>query len=222
MNNKKQIKISGYIIVIAVVLVLSIIFLIAVQVPFLQQKEGYETKHASATSKINYYNSYLSNASNVEASIAAMLEEYQTKNPILYSNGIKTPYEVRTILKTLKYTLTSLSVSAGNEDDQGRTTVEGGRLFSTGINFTFSGTREDLKKTLDYLELKANGSYYINNIDVEPAVDAGSTDGGSTTGVAGAGAKYNFSIEMSLYYFEKIDIEAAAVSASDAAESSAA
>ncbi len=153
MNSKKQFKVSGFIIAIAVIIVMAIIFLIAVQVPFMQKYDDYQNKHASATSKINYYNSYLDRASDIEASIASMIEEYQTKNPILYSNATTSPREIRTMLKNLKYDIDSLSISTGVQDELGRATVEGGRLYYTGINFKFSGTRDDLKKTLDYLEL---------------------------------------------------------------------
>lgn len=101
MNNKKQLKISGFIIAIGIIIVMAIVFLFAVQVPFLQRLDGYNEKHESATSKINYYNSYLSNANSVEAKIASMIEEYQTKNPILFANAKKTPNEIRTVLKSL-------------------------------------------------------------------------------------------------------------------------
>lgn len=205
MNNKKQLKISGFIIAIAVILVMSIIFLIAVQVPFMQKYDGYQAKHNSATSKINSYNSYLSNASAVESNIASMLEEYQSKNQILYSNATKTPNEIRAILKNLKFNITSLSISTGNEDSLGRATVEGGRLFSTSINFRFAGTKDDLKKSLDYLELKADGAYYINGIDAEPYVTKGQTSVASTKGTAGTATKYDFTVSMSLYYFEKVE-----------------
>ena len=207
MNNKKQLKISGFIIAIAVILVMSIIFLIAVQVPFLQKKDEYEDKHASATSKINYYNSYLDNASAVESKIASMIEEYQTKNPILYENATKTPNEIRSVLDKMKYDLTALSIDTGVEDTQGRTTVEGGMLYSTSINFRFAGTKDDLKKTLDYLEINADGTYYINSVSVDPYVEVGATTAASTTGVTGAGIKYDFTIQMALYYFERIEVD---------------
>lgn len=220
MNSKKQIKVSGFIIAIAVIIVLAIIFLIAVQVPFMQKYDDYQTKHESATSKINYYNSYLAKASQIEASIAEMLEEYQTKNPILYSNATTSPSEIRTMLKNLKYDIDSLSISTGVQDELGRSTVEGGRLFYTGINFKFSGTRDDLKKTLDYLELKAGGTYYINSISVEPAMDDGLTQT-STVVKTGQNADYDFNIQMGLYYFEKVEIEVATSSASASASSAA-
>ena len=206
MNNKKQLKISGFIIAIAVILVMSIVFLIAVQVPFLQQKDGFEKKHASATSKINYYNSYLSNASAIESNIASMIEEYQTKNPILYDNATKTPNEIRTVLEKMKYELTSLSIATGVADSQGRKTVEGGKLMYTSVNFRFSGTKDDLKKSLDYLEMDADGTYYIISVAADPTIESGSTTTTSTKGVAGSGIKYDFTIQMALYYFEKVEI----------------
>ncbi len=216
MNSKKQFKVSGFIIAIAVIIVMAIIFLIAVQVPFIQNYDDYQTKHASATSKINYYNSYLERASDIEASIAEMIEEYQTKNPILYSNASTTPNEIRSMLHSLKYEIDSISISKGVQDSLGRATVEGGKLKYTGINFKFSGTREDLKKTLDYLELKANGAYYINNIEIEPKLDNGG-DETSKVVTTGQNTEYDFNIQMALYYFEKVDIDALASSASAAA-----
>ncbi len=206
MNNKKQLKISGFIIAIAVILVMSIVFLIAVQVPFLQQKDGFEKKHASATSKINYYNTYLSNASAIESNIASMIEEYQTKNPILYDNATKTPNEIRTVLEKMKYELTSLSIATGVADSQGRKTVEGGKLMYTSVVFRFSGTKDDLKKSLDYLEMDADGTYYIISVAADPTIESGSTTTTSTKGVAGSGIKYDFTIQMALYYFEKVEI----------------
>ena len=198
MNNKKQLKISGFIIAIAVILVMSIVFLIAVQVPFLQQKDGFEKKHASATSKINYYNSYLSNASTIESNIASMIEEYQTKNPILYDNAVKTPNEIRTVLEKMKYELTSLSVATGVADRQGRKTVEGGKLMYTSVTFRFSGTKDDLKKSLDYLEMDADGTYYINSVVVDPSVGSGTTTATSTTGVAGSSSFTRVSVSRPL------------------------
>ncbi len=218
MNNKKQLKISGFIIAIAVILVMSIVFLIAVQVPFLQQKDGFEKKHASATSKINYYNSYLSNASTIESNIASMIEEYQTKNPILYDNAVKTPNEIRTVLEKMKYELTSLSVATGVADRQGRKTVEGGKLMYTSVTFRFSGTKDDLKKSLDYLEMEADGTYYINTVAVDPSVGSGTTTTTSTKGVAGSGIKYDFTIQMALYYFEKVEIATTSSTASAASK----
>ena len=218
MNNKKQLKISGFIIAIAVILVLSIVFLIAVQVPFLQQKDGFEKKHASATSKINYYNSYLSNASAIESNIASMIEEYQTKNPILYDNATKTPNEIRTVLEKMKYQLTSLSSSTGVADSQGRKTVEGGKLMYTSVVFRFSGTKDDLKKSLDYLEMDADGTYYIISVAADPTIESGSTTTTSTKGVAGSGIKYDFTIQMALYYFEKVEIATTSSTASAASK----
>ena len=218
MNNKKQLKISGFIIAIAVILVMSIVFLIAVQVPFLQQKDGFEKKHASATSKINYYNSYLSNASAIESNIASMIEEYQTKNPILYDNATKTPNEIRTVLEKMKYELTSLSIATGVADSQGRKTVEGGKLMYTSVNFRFSGTKDDLKKSLDYLEMDADGTYYIISVAADPTVESGTTTTTSTTGVAGSGVKYDFTIQMALYYFEKVEIATTSSTASAASK----
>jgi len=218
MNNKKQLKISGFIIAIAVILVMSIVFLIAVQVPFMQRKDEFEKKHASATSKINYYNSYLSNASAIESNIASMIEEYQTKNPILYDNATKTPNEIRSVLEKMKYQLTSLSIATGVADGQGRKTVEGGRLMYTSVNFRFSGTKDDLKKSLDYLEMEADGTYYISSVIVNSSIDAGTTTAASTTGVAGGGIKYDFTIQMALYYFEKVEIVTTSSTASAASK----
>ena len=208
MNNKKQLKISGFIIVIGIVIVMAIVFLFAVQVPFMQKIDGYNDKHESATSQINYYNSYLSNANSVESAIASMIEVYQTKNPILFSNATKTPNEIRTVLKKLKYEISSLAIATGVEDSQGRTTVEGGRLMATSISFVFTGTADELKKTLDYLELQADGAYYINSLSFAPHVAQNNPDGTSTvsTGSSSKGAKYDFNIAMSLYYFEKVEI----------------
>ena len=219
MNNKKQLKISGWIIAVIIIIVVAAAFLI-VQVRFIQNYDGYIEKHESATSKINYYNSYLSNASAVESEIASMIDMYQTKNPILFSNATKTPNEIRTVLKNLKYDITTLSISTGVDDDQGRQTLEGGKLMLTSISFQFTGSSDDLKKTLDYLELKADGAYYINEISIAPhEVDSGSASASSVAGT-GKGTKYDFDIQMSLYYFEKVDVET--VIASESSESSAA
>lgn len=214
MNSKKQFKIPGFIIAIIIIIVLSIIFLVTVQVQFIQNYDGYQTKHESATSKINHYNSYLARASEIEESIAAMIEEYQTKNPILYSNAKTTPSEINSMLKNLGYELNSISINQGVVDQLGRTTVEGGALKATSINIKFSGTRDDLKKTLDYLELKANGAYYINSISVEPFVEENNGETSRVAAKTGENAEYDFTVQMSLYYFDKVDVEAMLASAS--------
>ena len=137
-----------------------------------------------------------------------MIEMYQTKNPILFTNATKTPNEIRTALKKLKYDVGSLTISTGVGDSQGRTTVEGGQLMATAIGFRFSGTTDDLKKTLDYLELQADGAYYINNISITPHVETKVVEGSDVVSVSTAAkdAKYDYNISMSLYYFEKVEI----------------
>ena len=79
---------------------------------------------------------------------------------------------------------------------------------ATAIGFRFSGTTDDLKKTLDYLELQADGAYYINNVSITPHVETKVVEGSDVVSVSTAAkdAKYDYNISMSLYYFEKVEI----------------
>ena len=54
--------------------------------------------------------------------------------------------------------------------------------------------------------MDADGTYYIISVAADPTIESGSTTTTSTKGVAGSGIKYDFTIQMALYYFEKVEI----------------
>ena len=225
---KKQVKISGFIIAIGAIVLVSIIFLIVVQIPFMQKIDTYESKHKVATSQINSYNNYLNNQASIEAMIKDMQLEYLKKTPVLFDNATKSTTEIEQMLNKIKnVTFISLDVSKGNVDKLGRATVEGGALKSTKIRYVFAATEKDLYQTLDYLELTADGTYYIESVTVEDyAEDVEGTDseGSKVITAKTSKDKFQYAIVMYLYYFENVtgltvDTEVAAEASRNAAVS---
>ncbi|MGN0537176.1 MAG: hypothetical protein ACI4M3_04300 [Acutalibacteraceae bacterium] len=197
--DKKQLKIPGYIWGIAFVLVLCIIYLIVVQIPFMQAKPGLDAEHASAQSQIAIYEEYTNNASTYQAKINKMMAEYQEKSAILFINATKTRDEIYTMIDNFKYQPSSISVSEGQLDSQGRTSSSGEPLYTTTVVLTMQISSSMLLETLDYYEgnlgdKSAEGSYYISSVSLRQV-----TEGEDAKIVKD---QYTVTIQMDLFYFD--------------------
>ena len=171
MDNKKQFKVPGFLLAIIAILVVCIIFIFVVQVPFSQNYDKYQEDHASAVSQISVYNDYLARADEVQSKIDELRTEYEQKSVNLYANATTSPDDIRAMLRSFNYDILALSINTGVPDDQGRTTVAGGLLYSTSVNYKFVCTEENISQTLNYLELEADSAYYIDSINVTNYVD---------------------------------------------------
>lgn len=165
-KQEQKFKVPGFLLAIILILVISIIFIFAVQVPFSQNYDTYQKDHASAVSQISLWKDYLAREPQVQSYIDELKKEYESKSGSLYSNATTSPDDVRTMLKSFKYDILSLSINTGVVDSQKRKNVAGGFLYSTAVNFRFVGTEENIIQTLNYLELEAPGAYYVNNINI--------------------------------------------------------
>ena len=75
MEKKQQFKIPGFVIAIAVILLVALLFLIFGFMKFTGQIDTYNRDHASATAEINKYQDYLNRSTQVEEDIARMKAE---------------------------------------------------------------------------------------------------------------------------------------------------
>lgn len=197
MDKKQQIKIPTYIWIIAAILVVCIIFLIFVQVPFSQKYPTYEKNHASAVAEISKYNDYIQRADEVQASIDSMKKQYEEESDQLYVNAKKTAKDIRDMLKKLDYDLSTLSVTEGVIDPQGRASSTGDPLYTTTINFTFTASYQKMLDTFEYFETESDGSYYISSMSIGGVED----EDGKQKDVAVTSRDYEVSLTMNLYYF---------------------
>lgn len=198
---KKQVKIPAYIIVIIIIILCCIIFLIAAMVPFLKQKPNLDAKHESAEKEKASLNPYVDNRDAIQASIAQLQADYSKKNDVLFANAKQTPEEVKKLVdETTGVKFVSLTVSDGVEDST-ITTVEGGALKSTAINLVLSATETDLLKILDYIEIRAKGTYYISSISFEKEVKVRQNEEGENVKTTSDDSRYTYGISIQLYYF---------------------
>lgn len=197
---KKQLQIPKFIWVIAAILVIAIIFLLAVQIQFNQKIDKYNSDHASATSQINLYNDYLDRASQVQSDIDEMKRQYESQNTKLFANAERSPDDFRVGLEKYHYDIYGVSIASGVPDSQGRSTVAGAPLYSNNISFKFVGTEDIIRSTLDYLELEADGSYYISSVSISPPILKGENKQASA--IDTANAQYEATVALSLYYFD--------------------
>lgn len=197
--DKKQLKIPTYFLVIIAVLIICIIFIFVVQVPFSQKLDTYNRDHASATSQISKYNDYLNRANEVSTKNAEMKAEYEANSRKLFSNANMSPDDIRDALTTFNYELGSLDISEGVVDSKGRSAVAGEPLYSTNVKYKFTGTEDNIRSTLDYLEIQSEGAYFINDISITLPKSTGSAD--ETIKTFNPSMKYEATINMSLYYF---------------------
>lgn len=197
--DKKQLKIPGYIWGIAFVLVLCIIYLIVVQIPFMQAKPGLDAEHASAQSQIAIYEEYANNASTYQAKINKMIAEYQEKSAVLFINATQTRDEIYTMIDNFKYQPLSVSVAEGQLDSQGRTSSSGEPLYTTTVVLRMQISSSMLLETLDYYEgnlgdKSAEGAYYISSVSLQQI-----TEGEDAKVVKD---QYTVVIQMDLFYFD--------------------
>lgn len=203
---KKQVKVPKYLIAIIIIVLLSAVFLIAVMVPFLQQKPDYDEKHESAEKEKAMLNPYVDNKETIQASLDVLKADYSKKNKVIFENAKKTPLDVRDIIK--KYSdvrFVSLVLSEGAEEGAGITTVEGGALKSSGVSLVLNATASDLLNILDYIEIKANGTYYIAGFSSEKMTEDIEDENGNKIEVSASETdRYNYSLDIRLYYFEDV------------------
>lgn len=235
MDKKQQISIPKYIWVIAAILVACLIFLIAVQVPFSQNLGKYNSEHESAAAQISLYTSTLDNKDAIQQEIDTMKSEYDKQSEKLFVNGTKTADDIEKMIQKLEYTPSSVTITRGVQDPQGRVSSSQDPLYTTQITMNFLVTREQLLDTLKYFESDSNGSYFVYALSFKPQVvertesltesaqpseaesEASKSEKSET--VASSDAMLNANLTLSLYYFNP-DARPATIESS--AESSAA
>lgn len=209
-KNKQQLKIPGFAIAIAVIFVVSLLFLIFVFMKFTGSIDTYNRDHASATSQISVYQDYLNRKTEVEEKIAKMKAEFEAKSATLTVNPRSTLDDIRNMLVNLGYDLSTLSVGAPSPDGAGRMSATGDPLYVTNISYNFTTTEEKMLETIRYFEDESDGSYFISGITLSD----NTTDGGEKL--------YTVGMTISLYYFnseENMGLPATATAESSAAES---
>lgn len=201
-SSKQQLTIPGFVWAIAVILILCIVFLFLVQSPFSKKIDKYNADHESAVSQIAMYEDYLARATEVEANIAKMKEEYNEESKKLFVNATQTPNDIREMVNKLDLIPNSVSVTEGSVDGQGRKSSTGDPLYVTRVNIRFDGTEADLLSTLDYFELESDGSYYVESLSVVPIREetAVQTASSKATTVQ-SDNRYSIALSLSLYFF---------------------
>jgi len=196
-SSKQQLTIPGFVWAIAVIIILCIVFLFLVQSPFSKKIDKYNADHESAVSQIALYEDYLARATEVEAKIAQMKEEYNEESKKLFVNATQTPADIREMVNKLDLIPTNVAVTEGVTDSAGRKSSTGDPLYVTKVTIRFDGTEADLLSTLDYFELESDGSYYVETLSVTPIDDS------TQTGVSKAqsNTKFSISLTLSLYFF---------------------
>lgn len=209
MDKKQQFKIPKFVIAIAIILVVALLFLIFVFMRFTGTLEGYEKNHASATAEINKYQDYLNRSTEVQASINQMKAQYEKESAALTVNPRSTLDDIRKMLSTLGYDLSSLSVGEPAADPAGRQSATGDPLYTTTISYAFNTTEAKMLETLRYFESESDGSYFISKLTLTRGDDAESAK------------SYSASMDITLYYFnsdENMGLPVSALESSEASE----
>ncbi len=205
MDKKQQLKIPKFVWVLAAILVISIIFLIAVQMPFSKKIDKYNKDHVSAESQISQYEYYLTNAETITAAVEKTEAEASKQNEKLSVKPDKTIDDIRDLLQKHDMDLTTLSISDGVPDSQGGVSATGDPLFEVTLTYNFTATEKKLIETLDFFERESQGAYFVTNINIskqeERAVNA---DGDvSVVSTTPASQLYNTTLTIKLYYFNE-------------------
>lgn len=196
--DKKQLTIPTFVWVIAVAAILSILFIIFVQVPYNKQAPKYDADHASAQSEISMYKDYLARADQVSKQNAEMSKQYQELSNEMFINATQTADDVRTMLGKLGYSLSTLSVTEGS--DTGVISSTGNPLYVTNIGYTFTTTKQKALETLKYFEEESQGAYFISSLNFSK-VNADS-DTQISSAKSSASDLYTVNLTISLYYYD--------------------
>ncbi len=204
--DKKQVKIPKFIWVLVGILVVSIIFLIAVQMPFSQKIETYNKDHQSAESQISQYAYYLKNAETITAAVEKTEAECSEKNEKLTVDPNKTVDDIRDLLAKHEMDLTTLNITEGVPDDQGGVSASGDPLYVSTLTYSFTSSEKKLIETLDFFERESKGAYFISNIAISQQEDKAVPDASgaesSVVSVSPASQLYNTTLTIKLYYFD--------------------
>ena len=219
MDKKQQLKIPKFVWVLAAILVISIIFLIAVQMPFSKKIDKYNKDHVSAESQISQYEYYLTNAETITAAVEKTEAEASKQNEKLSVKPDKTIDDIRDLIAKHGMDLTTLSISEGVADPQGGVSASGDPLYVATVTYTFTASEQKLLETLTYFESESQGAYFISNVDIskhqEVALDEGEES--SKASVTPAGTTFDTTLTIKLYYFDMTKNEGAAAEEEESA-----
>ena len=199
---KKQVKIPGYLIAIIITVLLSGIFLFAVMVPFLQQKPDYDEKHESAEKEKASLNPYVENKESIQASIDLLKADYNKKNKVLFQNSRASIRDVVKLIKDYGVKVSYVQTTNGVADAS-ITTVEGGALKKSSVNLTIKATESKYREVLDFIEIDAPRTYYIEHMDFQNTETIEDSEGNKIE-VSADDVEKTYNLNISLYYFEDV------------------
>ncbi len=223
MDKKQQVALPKFIWALAAILVICIIFLVAVQIPFGQKIETYNSEHAAAESQVSEYMYYLKNADTIKAAVDQMESEASEKNAKLTVDPNKTVDDIRDLLAKHQMDLTTLSITAGVADQAGGVSASGDPLYVSTLKYNFISTQQKIVETLGYFENESQGAYIISGISIEEEeLDKTVTSGEDSSKVSAPSAQqlFNTTLTIKLYYFDMSKNTGASMTST--AESSAA
>lgn len=205
MDKKQQVALPKFIWALAAILVICIIFLVAVQIPFAQKIETYNSDHAAAESQVSEYEYYLKNVDTIKAAVDQMEAEASEKNAKLTVDPNKTVDDIRDLLAKHQMDLTTLSITDGVADQQGGVSASGDPLYVSTLKYNFVSTQQKIVETLGYFEKESQGAYIISGISIEEEeLDKTVTSGEDSSKVSAPSAQqlFNTTLTIKLYYFD--------------------
>lgn len=169
-----------YIIAIALIIIVALVFFFVVQLPFLNKQPELERQHQSDASQLKIYQDAYADRENLAARVSSMKTQYEKDSQELFINATKSPQDIMDMISASKVQPTTYSVSEQTIDEKGRQSSSGEPLYSTNISITFNSLDEtQIGTVLDYFEAQSEGAYYIDNVSISAIEKDTSSD---TTG----------------------------------------
>lgn len=169
-----------YIIAIALIIVVALIFLFVVQIPFSSKQPELERQHQSDASQLKIYQDAYADRENLAARVSSMKAQYEKDSKDLFVNATKSPQDIMDMINASKVQPTTYSVSEQTIDKKGRQSSSGEPLYSTNISIVFNSLDEtQIGTVLDYFEAQSEGAYYIDHVSIA-AIEKDDTDTNTT------------------------------------------
>lgn len=162
--DKKNNKIPGAAIAIAVVLVLGIVFIPTVYMPYNNKKPTMDAEHQAALEEIQLYEDSIANQASIEKNIDDLQAEWDDFQKTMFIDASSSLADIEAAVRETDFHITAFVKSEGQADPNGAVSFTGSPLYYQTITITGYSDRDTLLDVLQFIEEDSIGCYYVKSL----------------------------------------------------------
>ncbi len=161
---KKNNKIPGAAVAIAIVLLAGIVFVPAVYMPYKNKKPQMDADHEAAVEEINMYEEAIANQASIEKNINDLQQQWDEFRKEMFVDASSSLNEIEARLKETDFFVNSFNKEEGQKDPNGAVSFTGAPLYYQQITISGYCSEETLIDVLKGIEEESIGCFYVKTL----------------------------------------------------------